>query len=559
MEAFDILDNFNEGFCRWTPNWVLLKANDPFLRLTGIPGERPFFPIPDADKISSSFYELGCAVVRQLKNLEFVRDLELRLRRTTGDYCWLAVNARRVADDGGQTVHYDAYMRDITNLKLKDAELSHQIFYDHLTGIPNREFFVSRIQAILSQASKRRSDVQYALLGLDLRNFASVNLHYGRNFGDMLLCHTAMLLHSCCREADTVARLSSDEFGILLHGLSSGAQIIRVIKRIQAQFDSAFSALGQHIRSIQVDIGVIFPITDYSRPESVLRDVSMAIGRAKHTRNQLRCKFFSKKQLAKTRERLHLSMFMREQQDLGNFFLEYQPIVRPVDGKIHSFEALARWKPEDTLVSPAVFIPLAEENGFINRLGEFVLEESCRQLHCWQEKYGANVGLHVNISPHQLVMPTFPEKVLAILYRTGIDASRLFFEVTESALLNDFEKAIHNINAIRKQGIRFCLDDFGTGYSSLSYLKDIPIDCLKIDRSFIQNLEHDERAGILLEHILSLGMDLGYSLVIEGVENRMQLQLLGNLKHLLIQGYYFHRPLSAVCANSLLSGDGGAA
>ncbi|MDR1660738.1 MAG: EAL domain-containing protein [Desulfovibrio sp.] len=551
MPSQDILDNFSEGFCRWTPNWRLLKANTAFLRLVDIKAESPFSEIPDADKLSFTFYELGHAVAREVENLESVNNFELHLAREAGDYCWLAVNARRIPDAKGQTSYYDAYIRNITDLKLKEAELSHQTFYDHLTGLANRELFVDRIHMAL-QTSKRRKDIQYAVLSFDLRHFTNINQHYGRGFGNMLLRHTAATIRSCCREADTVARTASDEFSVLLQGLEDGKQIVKIIKRVHAKLNAPFSAWEQHINSVRVDIGVIFPITDYNKPESVLRDVDIAVEKAKGTRNQLGCKFFSRRQLEETRKHLSLSITLQEKHGLEDFYLDYQPIVRPVGGDLHSFETLVRWKHEDTVVPPSIFIPIAEETGFIGRLGDFVIEESCRRLRCWQERYGANVLLHVNISPHQLVMPAFPEKVLAILYRTGIDASRLFFEVTESAFLRDFEKVLYNINAIRKQGIRFCLDDFGTGYSSLSYLKHLPIECLKIDRSFINDLERDEKSRILLRHILSIGVDMGYSLVVEGVERQTQLSLLGDLSRLLIQGYYFYRPLSAVSADTLL-------
>jgi diguanylate cyclase (GGDEF)-like protein len=551
MMSHDILDGFTEGFCRWTPDWRLLKANAAFLRLTGIQTGSSFSEIPDADKLSFTFYELGAAVARQAENTEFVNNFELRLAMETGVYCWFSVNARRVPDAEGQTSYYDAYIRDITEVKLKEAELSHQTFYDHLTGLANRELFVDRVQAAI-HTSKRRTDIRYAILSFDLRNFKNINQHYGRSFANMLLRHTAATICSCCRETDTVARTTSDEFGVLLQGLQDGTQIVKIIKRINDKLNAPFSVWEQSVNSVKVDTGVIFPITDYNRAESLLRDVAIAVEKAKGTRNQLGCKFFSRRLLEETRKHISLSIVLQEESGLKDFYLDYQPIVRPIGGEIHSFEALVRWKYRDTTVPPSVFIPIAEENGFIGRLGDFVIEESCRQMRRWQKTRGVDIQLHVNLSPYQLTMPTFPEKVQDVLQRTGVDASRLRFEVTESAFLRDFGKILHNINAVRKQGILFCLDDFGTGYSSLSYLKNLPIECLKIDRSFINDLERDEKSRILLRHILSIGMDMGYSLVVEGVERQAQMNLLGDLSHLLIQGYYFYRPLSADAAGTLL-------
>jgi diguanylate cyclase (GGDEF)-like protein len=551
MMSHDILDGFTEGFCRWTPDWRLLKANAAFLRLTGIQTGSSFSEIPDADKLSFTFYELGTAVARQAENMESVNNFELRLALETGLYRWFSVNARRVPDAEGQTSYYDAYIRDITEVKLKEETLSRQTFYDHLTGLASRELFVDRIQAAI-HASKRRKDIRDAVFSLDLRNFKNINQIYGRSFGDMLLRHTAATICSCCRETDTVARTASDEFGVLLRELQDGRQIVKIIKRINARLNVPFSVWEQSVNSVKVDIGVIFPITDYDRAESLLRDAAIAVERAKGTRSQTRCKFFSRRQLEETRKHISLSTILQEESRLQDFYLDYQPIVRPIGGEIQSFETLVRWKLGDTIVPPSVFIPLAEESDFIGRLGDFVIEESCRQMSRWQKTHGANVQLHVNISPHQLTMQTFPEKVRNVLHRTGIDASRLCFEVTESAFMRDFGKVLYNINEIRKQGIRFCLDDFGTGYSSLSYLKHLPIECLKIDRSFINDLERDEKSKILLRHIFSIGMDMGYNLVVEGVERQTQISLLGDLSHLLIQGYYFYRPLSADAAGTLL-------
>ncbi|MDR2744888.1 MAG: sensor domain-containing diguanylate cyclase, partial [Desulfovibrio sp.] len=307
MLSHDILDNFTEGFCRWTPNWRLLKANAAFLRLTGIKAESSFSEIPDADKLSFTFYELGNAVARQAENPESADNFEFHLARETGGHHWLAVNARRVPDANGQTSYYEAYIRDITELKLKEAELSHQTFYDRLTGLANRELFVDRIQMAL-QTSKRRKDIRYAVLSFDLRHFKNINQHYGRGFGNMLLRHTAATIRSCCREADTVARTASDEFGVLLQGLEVGAQIVKIIKRVHAKLNAPFCAWEQNINSVKVDIGVIFPITDYSKPESILRDVDIAVGKAKGTRSQLGCKFFSRRQMEETRKHLSLSV-----------------------------------------------------------------------------------------------------------------------------------------------------------------------------------------------------------------------------------------------------------
>jgi EAL domain-containing protein (putative c-di-GMP-specific phosphodiesterase class I) len=203
-------------------------------------------------------------------------------------------------------------------------------------------------------------------------------------------------------------------------------------------------------------------------------------------------------------------------------------------------------------VPPATFIPIAEETGLIMSLGNFVVEAACRQLRCWRDEYGVDIGVHVNVSPYQLVANDFPDHVHDILHRTGVAGSRMVFEVTESIFMHDFAKALRNINLLRQQGVRFCLDDFGTGYSSLSYLKLLPIECLKIDRSFVSDLERDATSRVLLRHIIALGMAMGYNLVVEGVERQTQLSLLGDIDRLLIQGFYFYKPLADYAADALI-------
>jgi diguanylate cyclase (GGDEF)-like protein len=547
-----ILDNFNEGYCRWAPDWRLFKVNVAFLRLMGLRVGDASSEIPNADKEFPAFYEFGKAVMRETERQDAMKNFEFRLWRGVGGYCWLCIDAWRVPEANGKTAYYEAYVRDVTPFKLKEAEFSHQLFYDLLTGLPNRELFSDRLQMAL-EAQKRRSGLYYAVLSLDLRDFKNINQHYGRNFGDMVLRHVATILGVCCRTADTVARTSSDEFSVLLHGPETGAQLVKIIKRIQDGLAAPFTLWGQSMNSVEMDIGVLFPLSDYDTAESVLRDVSIAVSRAQAANNKFNCKFFSKRMLEQSRKDIALSVILREKADIRGFYLLYQPIVRGT-GDLHSFEALARWQHNGKTIPPTVFIPIAEKTGFIKRLGFFLIEEAIRQLQLWHRGYGSNCKLHVNISPRQFLAPDFSRNVLNILNNTGFDASSLLLEVTESSFLYGFRDALRHISILRENGIAFCLDDFGTGYSSLSYLKQMPIDCLKIDRSFVEMVEHDHKARILLKHILDLGEDMGYELVVEGVEKQIQLDSLGDLSRLLIQGYYFYKPLPAPSVEALFEG-----
>ncbi|MDR2574123.1 MAG: EAL domain-containing protein [Desulfovibrio sp.] len=535
------MNNFNEGYSRWTPGWHLLGANAAFLRLMGIRAGDASSEIPNADRESPAFYEFGKAVMRETERQDAVKNFEFRLWRGSGGHCWVCTDAWRISNAEGETAYYEAYVRDVTPFKLKEAEFSHQLFYDLLTGLPNRELFTDRLQMAL-ETQKRHPGMHHGVLSLDLRNFKNINRHYGRNFGDMVLRHVATVLGLCCRTVDTVARTSSDGFSVLLHGPETGAQLVKIIKRIKESLAAPFTLWEQSMDSVEMDIGVLFPLSDYSKAESVLRDVSIAVSRAQAVNNKSNCKFFSKKMLEQNRQDIALSVILREKSDIKGFYLLYQPIVRGTGG-LHSFEALARWQHNGKTIPPTMFIPIAEKTGFIKRLGFFFIEEAIRQMQCWQKEHNARCKLHVNISPYQFLAPDFSRNVLDILHNTGFDASSLLFEVTESSFLYDFRNAARHIGVLRENGIAFCLDDFGTGYSSLSYLKQMPIDCLKIDRSFVEMVDYDHKARILLKHILDLGEDMGYELVVEGVEKQIQLDSLGDLSRLLIQGYYFYKPL----------------
>ncbi|MDR1776829.1 MAG: EAL domain-containing protein [Desulfovibrio sp.] len=543
-----ILDNFSEGFCRWTPTLRIVKVNAAFLRLLGLPAA--FRDAAPKDAPPPVFRELAEAVMYGLGQRERMSNREIRLKLGSSGVSWLNVNGGRLADEQGNLC-YEAWISDISRLKLKEAELSHRMYYDEVTGLANRDFFADSLMQAIRRCGEQ-PDVRYAVLCLDLRNFKNINRHYGRDFGNVLLRYTATTLISCCREADTIARTANDEFCVLLHGPETGAQLIKIIKRIRARLDQPFNAWGQDIYAVKADIGVIFPLNDYNRAESALRDLDIAVTKAKGMRDTTGCKFFSKKMLKETRKRFSLSIILQEMHDLKEFFLVYQPIVRPTDGALHGFEALARWRRNGEDIAPDTFIPIAEETGFIRRLGAYILEEACHQLRDWQQQFGRDIDLHVNISPYQLFMPNFPDTVTDILHHSDVDASRLILEVTESVFQRDFDKVLHNIRTLREGGIRFCLDDFGTGYSSLSYLRQLPIECLKIDRSFVCCLEKDDKSRVLLRHILALAGDMGYSVVVEGVERKTQLELLGDLGDLLIQGYCFYKPLSVGDAETLL-------
>ncbi|MDR1856649.1 MAG: EAL domain-containing protein [Desulfovibrio sp.] len=545
-----IVDGFGEGYCRWSPEFRILRANAAFLRMMGLGGEasRPFRPIDDAVGRSMAFRELTVAVMRSLEAGAAVADLEVQLWDDEGGR-WVRVNARP-GEEGGRRF-CDVYLQDISRFKADEASLAQRMYHDPLTGLSSREAFVDKLRVAIKR-TRKETGYHCAVLSMDLRDFRGINTHFGRDFGDALLRHAARVLSSCCRGADTVARTGGDVFLALLHGPETGAQVIQIIRSIREKLEVRFAVGARSVNAVRAVFGVIFPVRDYENAESVLRDVDIAVDKAKTTHGELGCRFFSRKMLVAIRKHISLSVLLQETASLEDFRLVYQPIVHARDGRLHSFEVLARWSHHGADVSPAIFVPVAEETGLIRRLGAFILLQACRRLAEWQARFGPVTELHVNISPRQIFQPGFPDRVHRILDATGADPSRLLFEVTESVFLQDINRILATISALRNMGIRFCLDDFGTGYSSLSCLAHLPIDCLKIDRSFLTDLEGDARGRILLEHVLSLGRDMGFTLVIEGVEQASQMALLGDLSGLLIQGFHFHRPLPPEAADALL-------
>jgi diguanylate cyclase (GGDEF)-like protein/PAS domain S-box-containing protein len=550
LDYCHIFDRFHEGFASWTPEGRLLQANAAFRRLMELKAEESFSDIPDATHLSHVFFELVGAVMRQAELLGVVKNYEMRLSHDNGAAYWVKVDAWRILDADGKIRCYAAILSDVTSLKLKDAELSRLTFYDSLTGLPNRALLLEKLSAALLAA--KRYPEQYALIHIDLDDMRNINQHYGRNFGDMLLRHVTATLLACCRETDAVARVGSDDFVMLLRDPQGGSQVVKIIKRIRAKLEVPFAVWGQQLDMIPANFGVIFPLRDYDKPEFVLRDAALAAEASKASRNSHALKFFSKKMIEKVRKTLSLVGVLQKKRDLHGFNVVYQPIIRSENLTLHSFEALARWTHGGKAVPPSTFIPIAEETGLIKNLGDFVIDAACRQLRRWQDEYDADIDMHVNISPQQLVAHGFPDKVHTILSHTGIDVSRLYFEVTESIFLRDFSKVLHNINLLRQCGVHFCLDDFGIGYSSLNYLQQLPIDRLKLDRSLVHDLEKNATSRLLLKHVIALSSDMGYRLVVEGVERRTQLLLLGDVKRLLLQGFYFYKPLSLYEANGLL-------
>ncbi|MCX7172216.1 MAG: EAL domain-containing protein, partial [Proteobacteria bacterium] len=456
---------------------------------------------------------------------------------------WLTITA--VTGDTGATAHYVATMTDITARKVAEDEIKHLAFYDSLTNLPNRRLLHDRLQQAL--ASSARNGREGALLFIDLDNFKNLNDSLGHDKGDLLLQQVALRLSTCIREGDTVARLGGDEFVVMLEDLSDKAreaatQSEIVGEKILATLNQMYQLAGHEHHSTP-SIGVTLFSKHTNSVDELLKRADLAMYQAKAAgRNTLR--FYDPETQAMINSRVSLEASLREGLQEHQFVLYYQPQVKQ-DGALTGAECLIRWQhPHRGIVTPGEFILLAEETGLILSLGHWVLETACAQLVAWAGRTEtASLTLAVNVSARQFHHPDFVEQIQKILDQTGANPHRLKLELTESMLVRDIEDIIEKMTALKSIGVGFSLDDFGTGYSSLSYLKRLPLDQLKIDRSFVRDVTTDINDAAIAKTIIALGQTMALSVIAEGVETEEQRDFLFKQGCFVYQGYLFSRPL----------------
>ena len=535
-------------------NGVILRVNEAFCATTGYTAGELVGQTPrlfksgrhDANFYAAMWRSLGQAGVWQG---------EIWDRRKNGEVYpkWMTISA--VKGDDGATTHYVSTHSDISERKAAEEEIKHLAFYDPLTQLPNRRLLLDRLHQAL--ATSRRIARHGALLFIDLDNFKTLNDTLGHNQGDLLLQQVAERLSSCVREGDTVARLGGDEFVVMLENLSEGideaaAQVEAVGAKIVAALNVAYP-LGGHEHHGTASIGVTLFGTHQETMEELLKQADLAMYQAKASgRNALR--FFDPRMQAAVNARVGLEKDLRRAVRENQFVLDYQAQVDS-EGRVLGAEALVRWRhPERGLVAPDDFIPLAEETGLILPLGHWVLETACRQLVAWVGRPEADgLTLAVNVSVQQLRQRDFVAQVLAVLERTGADPRRLKLELTESLLLDNAEDTIAKMAALKEIGVGFALDDFGTGFSSLSYLKRLPLEKLKIDRSFVLDVLTDPNDAAIARTIIALARSLGLATIAEGVETEEQRDFLADAGCHSYQGFLFSRPLPLDAFESFLA------
>lgn len=482
-------------------------------------------------------------------------DQEVVLRGRSGEPVDASLSAAELLDQNGFRVGTVLVIRDVRERKRMEGELVRAALFDRLTGLPNRELLLDRIGRVLAHA--RRRGVAFAVVYVDLNGFEIVKDTLGHAAADEVLVRAARRLTAAIREADTVARLEGDRFGLVLRHVADAPEATRIARRLQQSLAAGFIVEGQEV-FLNAGIGIAHSSTGYDSPEEMLRDAHAALGRAM-ARGPAGVEVFDREMRDRAVTRLRTEAELREAVEVRRFRLLYQPIVSLDTGEITAFEALLRWqRPGRGLVGPEEFLAVAEETGLIVPLGRWTLERACCQLRTWQGRHpaAARLRMHVNLSAREVARSTLWEKVDAALRESGLEGERLVLEITETTLMERAETVLRTLGALRSRGVHLCVDDFGTGYSSLSYLRRFPVEILKIDRSFVGGT-HGRTDVEIVRAILALGESLRTEVVAEGIETEEQAHVLRSLGCRYGQGYLFSPPLEAREVPGLLRGPHG--
>ncbi|MET0119436.1 MAG: EAL domain-containing protein [Candidatus Thiodiazotropha sp. 6PLUC9] len=546
-----VFDTTAEGIMVTDEENRIKTVNPAFTRITGYSQEEVLGRMPNilsSGRHSKSFYEKLWESVLQ----KGYWSGEVWNRRKDGSVFpeWLSISS--IKGENGVAKEFVAVFSDITKHKEDEEQIRYQANYDALTGLPNRSLLSDRLnQAIVSA---HRENWMLAVLFLDLDHFKVVNDTFGHVVGDELLQLVSARIKACLRESDTVARFGGDEFVILLQDVTEMDSVAHVSANIIEQITRVFSLYGREIY-IGASIGITVYPDDAVNADSLLRNADMAMYQAKEQgRNTYQ--FFTASMQQHTLERRQLELDLRQAIKRDELEVYYQPVINPKLNKVVSVEALLRWHhPHRGMVSPALFIPVAEDSGQIGPIGDWVLNKSCQQLKKWHDAGLSDLKMAVNLSSRQRELGLEADHLKKVLDETGISSDFLTLEITESLLMRDTDEAMAWLSGFKELGVSLSVDDFGTGYSSLSYLKRFPVDALKIDRSFVCDLPNDLEDVILVKTIVAMADSLNLALVAEGVETKEQAEFLVDVGCENLQGYYYSRPLTAEGLDDLLKGE----
>ncbi|MEM8639376.1 MAG: EAL domain-containing protein [Cyanobacteria bacterium P01_G01_bin.54] len=539
----DIFEHLSIGIFQTTPAGQYLSVNPALATLYGY--DSPAQLITALTDIGDQLYvdaNRRAQMIALLQTQGIVTKFESQVRCRDGELIWISENMRAVYDTQGDILYYEGTVEDVTARQIAEARLLHSALHDDLTQLPNRACFLQRVRQAIAAASS------YAVLFIDLDRFKVINDSLGHLVGDELLQAVAGRFAASLDSRHLLARLGGDEFALLLSPIEAEADAVAIAKQLLTQLQVPFQ-LQQYKVFVEASIGIAWGETRYTNAEAILRDADIAMYRAKNSRCQYRYQVFDPQMQVQVHQRLQLEHELRDSLERQELYLAYQPLMDLHTGDLQGFEALLRWQhPERGAIAPSTFIPIAEETGQIHVLGDWILEQACQQLQQWSDHA---IQLNVNLSLLQIREKTFLPRLQQLCTAYGVSPAQLKLELTESCLLGD--DAVHRsqLQALKAMGFSLCVDDFGTGYSSLSRLHSLPIDSLKIDRAFIENLGTQEHHSIpFIRTMVALAQSLDLELVAEGVETDEQAEILCSLGCSYGQGYFWAKPFDAPTADA---------
>ena len=529
-------------------------VNRQFTRVTGFNSQDVVGEHVDFLSAGRTSYEVRSKLSESLKQRKSWHG-ELLCRRKNGEVYWSSMSVSPVMDGDDEVSCVVAVAEDLTEQRETDRKIQQLAFFDPTTGLGNRQYLLDALDKFFIQHAGRRSrSDRTALIYIDLDDFKRINDSLGHEMGDRLIKTAAHRLKVVVNDQDILVRLGGDEFAILKH-FESDLIMDHWLEQLVHQFIRTVK-LGPHTLNMFASIGIAMLPDDASDTGTGLRNAELAMYRAKKAKG---CgyQFFSEELNHQAVDRLHKEMKLRNALTDNELELYYQPKVHLDTGEVMGVEALVRWHdPENGMIPPGEFIPLAEETGLILPMSEWILEQACYQVVSWQQSLSTPLKMAVNLSVRQFQDPLFVQNVADILRKTGVNPALIELEITESMLMENMDTVLPMLDELKQLGVSLAIDDFGTGYSSLAYLKKMPIDVLKVDRAFVQDLPHDQNDCAITRAVILMAQQLGLNVVAEGIEDLTQAEFLTDNGCQLGQGFYYSRPLRLGDLESLLADSG---